>query len=1677
MGKMDVFSDVVRNWFLDAFDEPTDIQLAAWNSISDNLNTLVIAPTGSGKTLAAFLFAIDKLIRQKADVEGASNGDGSKAGNASIAPKKSSKRTKSSWKRGVRILYISPLKALGADVERNLAKPLAGITNAVLGDTDGAHPADALVRTGMRTGDTPADERRKMLRNPPDILITTPESLYLMLTSKTAEVLQTVDTVIVDEVHAIAGTKRGSHLSLSLERLDALLGHTTQRIGLSATVRPPDVVAKFLGGVHPVNIVSTHRPPDLDLSIRVPVDDLTAIPAFGGFGADDSSRTPDGRLGAPSIWPYLEAAILDQVLEHNSTIVFVNSRGLCERLTARLNDMYQRRCGHMTELPFETEGSVIRSSLGPSSEMIPPATDAIARAHHGSVSKELRASIEADLKSGALKCVVATSSLELGIDMGDVDLVLQVAPPLSVSSGLQRVGRANHQVGGRSRGIVFPKIRTEIVDAAVIASAMEEGAIEETHLVMNALDVLAQQTVAAVSMFPDGLDSNEWLEVVRRSACFSTLPQGAYDSVLEMLAGRMATGDVTDFSPRILIDPETGMLKPLPISQRLAVTSAGTIPDRGLYPVMLNTATGGKGRKRVGELDEEMVHESRVGDIIILGTTTWRITEITNDRVLVQPAPGRSARLPFWHGDGLGHDMELGERRGRFLRELDEAVFVPSEIDTEDTEHAKSSSAEKDSTKHSSKSARADSNAHHKSFSVGSGQLHITADEAEKLQSIGLNERSRKNLAVLVAEQRVSTGSVPTDKTLVIEICPDDTGADYVIIHSPFGRRVHEPWALAISARINAQYGFDPQAAASDEGILLQFPPTDAPEVDPALVMFNPEDVMDDVSQAISSTSLFAARFRECAARALLMTPTQPGKRTPLWQQRLRGAQLLEEARSAGEFPILVEAARECLQDVYDLEGLQELMERLQRREIRIHTVRTETLSPFAAPMIFGYVAEHLYDGDRPASDSAAAALSLDSSLLGELLGTTDILSLLDDEVIRIVSEELQRTAVGYKARGIEGAASLLRELGPLTVDEVAARMTAPDADPDGTADFTESEALSVLKGLEDAHRAFEASIGGVPYWVSTDDAARFNIALGTDVPDWAQALVSQGSTKVAPERMLDGIIGRFARTHTLFTADDVARRFGLGIGVALDALGRLESDKRVRGFATLDKSNAMVDAKDAFKQWVDSGNLKRLRLRSLAKAREAIEPVGIDVYTRFLLDIQGVLDGNAASKTSSYEESLDALAQTISQFEGVALAARSWEASVFPSRVSGYKQSMLDELLRDGEVIWIGGTDATGARTVTFYPADSPFAPAVLDMADDSFSYMVDEPADDEEPIGIRHMISQELGAEPFMPFSTLRVCVEARMGSAVLESELADALVEALWDGSACVDSFAIVRSDEFDSAKLDGNTVPVAPRRVHSRRNGSRYPSSASAARREARARAISRAGAQDALSGRWSVPMFAPKDPTLAAMETTESLLERYGVVTSAIALKMGPKGGLSSIYPVLRAMEDAGNLLRGMFVEGLGPAQFADKYTIDDLRRDRDEDRASTDVRIVQADDPANLYGAALSWPVRENASSPKRVTGAYVVFVDGHLTIYSAPNMKWLLIYNADNAVVEKAIRALTNVFTATIKREGSAGQKRKLVVETVNGDSVLDTPFGEMLQRCGLIRDTRGYRLLVSPF
>ena len=1284
------FSEAVRGWFLDAFPAgATPVQEQAWEAVEDGENALVIAPTGSGKTLAAFLFALDALMREKARP-------------ASARPP-----------RGVRVLYVSPLKALGADVERNLQAPLAGVAQRLAAEGAPAPP----VRTGMRTGDTTPDQRRAIQRNPPDILITTPESLYLMLTSKAREVLRGVETVIVDEVHALAGNKRGAHLALSLERLDDLLERPAQRIGLSATVRPADEVARFLGGPHPVRVIAAAGRPDLDVRVVVPVRDMTAIPAFPGADADapragrgggprrapaeeawksdralrslmagDKPRgaTPDSRTGTSSIWPLIEASILDEVLAHRTTIVFVNSRGLCEKLTARLNELYAKREGLMAPGGQADGGpsSHLRSDLGSTSELAQGAPEIIAKAHHGSVSKEKRLQVERELKAGELPCVVATSSLELGIDMGSIDLVLQVAAPPSVASGLQRIGRANHQVGGRSTGSIYPRTRTEVIDAAVVAEGMRAGAIEATALVRNPLDVLAQQTVAAVAM--GGATADGWYATVRRAAPFSELPRRAFDGVLDMLSGRYASADLAEFAPRIVWDRESGELSPRPAAQRLAVTAAGTIPDRGMFSVVLPEGDGNEGRRRVGELDEEMVYESRVGDIIALGTSSWRISEITRDRVIVEPAPGRSARLPFWHGEGVGRPAETGRARGAFLRAvaagMDDGAAAGADL-------------------------------------LADAASGLDPALRERLAAAGLDEDAQGNLAALVRAQREATGVVPDDRTLVVERCEDETGDWRVMLHSPYGRRVHEPWAMAVQDRVERTLGFDPQAMAADDGILLRVPMTETRLPGAELFAFDPDELVRIVRDRVDKTALFAARFRECAARALLMSPTRPGKRAPLWQQRLKAGQLLEAARGERDFPILLETARECLQDVYDLDALHELMEGLAAGTVRMVEAQTSIPSPFAGPLLFGYVGEHLYQGDLPHAERQASLLSLDPALLGELLGSADLGELLDPQVVAQVEAQLQRVAPDRRARGVEGAADLLRVLGPLAAEEAAARLEAlggppgsglEDCDAEAAASApsrpaTPAEACALLEKLRDAKRAFPAVIGGVERWAAVEDAGRLREALGTAVPTWVPAAFLEVPDAGDGPGPLDGLVARYARTHGPFAEAEVATRLGIGPSVARESLRRLAAaGKIVQGrFGCADGPEpagvgAAAGGTGAERTWVAAEVFRRLRSRSLAKARAAVRAVPASAYARYVLDLQGVGAGGGTL------EGAEGVAQVISQFEGVFLPAAAWEGHVFPSRVRDFRPSMLDELVAAGEVVWAGAAARTAPRRRT---------------------------------------------------------------------------------------------------------------------------------------------------------------------------------------------------------------------------------------------------------------------------------------------------------------------------------------------------------------------------------------
>ena len=930
------FSALTREWFAGTFVAPTAAQTEAWDAIANGDNTLVIAPTGSGKTLAAFLWAIDRLATGAApavtrDLTAPAAALDRAAPRAAVV--------------GTRVLYVSPLKALAVDVERNLSTPLTGISR--IAERAGV-PAPS-VTVGVRSGDTPPNRRRELIAKPPDILITTPESLFLMLTSAARETLAEVDTVIVDEVHAVAGTKRGAHLALSLERLDQLLDKPAQRIGLSATVRPPEEVARFLSGQSPTTIVAPMAAKTFDLSVQVPVPNMA-------------------NLENNSIWPDVEDRIVDLIEAHQSCIVFANSRRLAERLTARLNEIHAERTGAEPDDVRNPKvgGGAPAQVMG--SGQTYGAEPLLAKAHHGSISKEQRALVEDDLKSGRLKAVVATSSLELGIDMGAVDLVIQIESPPSVASGLQRIGRAGHQVGEVSRGVLLPKHRTDLIDCAVTVQRMLAGEIETMRVPTNPLDVLAQHTIAAAALEP--LDADRWFDAVRRSAPFASLPRSAFEATLDLLSGKYPSTEFAELRPRLVYDRDAGTLTARPGAQRLAVTSGGAIPDRGMFTVYLASSADAEKPSRVGELDEEMVYESRPGDVISLGATSWRITEITHDRVLVLPAPGQPARLPFWRGDGVGRPAELGAAIGAFTGAL-------------------------------------------------SGMARETFDA--HCQTMGFNDYATENLWQLLAEQREATGTVPTDTTFIVERFRDELGDWRVILHSPYGLRVHGPLALAVARRLRERYGIDEKPTASDDGIIVRLPDTEDTPPGADLFVFEADEIEPIVTEEVGGSALFASRFRECAARALLLPRRHPGKRSPLWHQRQRAAQLLDVARKYPEFPIVLETVRECLQDVYDVPTLCDVMKHVAQRRIRILEVQTPTPSPFAVSLLFGYIGAFMYEGDSPLAERRAAALSLDSTLLAELLGRIELRELLDPQVIESTVAQLRHLAVDRAVRDAEG--------------------------------------------------------------------------------------------------------------------------------------------------------------------------------------------------------------------------------------------------------------------------------------------------------------------------------------------------------------------------------------------------------------------------------------------------------------------------------------------------------------------------------------------------------------------------------------------------------------------------------------------------------------------------------
>ena len=1503
-GPLAPFTAPTREWFSSVFPAPTAVQEEAWRSIAEGRHSLVVAPTGSGKTLAAFLWAIDALADE------------------------------SEPQPGTRILYVSPLKALGVDVERNLRAPLTGIRLA----SERLGRPMRQISVGVRSGDTPQRERAALLRHPPEILITTPESLYLMLTSSARHTLENVRTVIIDEIHAVAGTKRGSHLALSLERLDALVGHDVQRVALSATVRPIDRVAAFLGGDRPVSIVAPPAEKLWDVQVRVPVADLAdpgpapgseqvSDPLLAGPGTD--TVTVDSPGGA-SLWPHVEQRIYDTVTRGRSTLVFTNGRRTAERLTGRLNEMWAAEHAPETLPPVPAR---------PPAQVMAPvdtvrgAPLVIARAHHGSVSKEQRAEIESALKSGELRCVVATSSLELGIDMGAVDRVIQVSAPPSVASALQRVGRAGHVVGAVSAGDVYPLFKGDLAAAVVTTERMLSGEIEELKIPRHPLDVLAQQTVAAtVAAGEDGLELDEWFATVTRSQPYAGMERSLLDSVIELLSGAYPSADFASLRARVVVGDDN-RLYPRPGALRLATTSGGTIPDRGLYGVFL--VGDEQGARRVGELDEEMVHESRVGDVFTLGASSWRIEEITRDQVRVSPAPGNTGRLPFWRGEDEGRPTELGRHIGQLVREA--------------------------------------------------------SRDPQRLARTYLDANTQTNLNDYLAEQRAATGTVPDERTVVLERFRDELGDWRVVIHSPLGRRVLGAWGTAIAAALSQETGLDVSPVAGDDGIVLRLPDSDLVDRLADVLLVDPEDVAEIVTSQVGGTALFASRFREAAARALLLPRPNPQRRAPLWQQRQRAAHLLEIARHHPRFPIILETMREVTQDVYDVPALIDLLRGLRSGSVRLVEVVTERPSPFAASLLFRYPGAFIYDGDAPIAERRAALLSMDPDLLAAALGTLDLREVLDPDIVAEVVAELRHTAPERRATTSEQLADLPQLLGPLPLDELPAHTSGLDLD----------EAVDAI-----GSRVAVVQLAGRPHLVAASDLGLLRDALGVPVP-------AGFSAPAEPEGRdpLTQLMARYARTNGPFTPGAVAAAFGLGPATVSLVLERETAARRlVVGRFTAGEL-----------EYVDPEVLRRMRSRSLARARSELQPVSQTGYARFLASTHQLTD----RPQSGPDEVLLAL----QRLAGAALPASAWETHVLPARLAGYSPAHLDALIAEGEVVVrLRGSAGPNDPLVALVPSDD------VDLLQEP------EPPADESPVAVAEALADSDGM-----FATLA-------------GQLPELSVEDWW------------------AAAEAGLIAPVAMAPVRARIGG---PSRAAhkvarpSPRRRARiprlGRPLAGGSSSPSVSGRW----YRVRDPQLTAAERAlglaSSWLSRFGVITRGGVTADGTPGGFAAAYRLLAELEAAGKVLRGYLVEGLGGAQFSTQEVIGEVRRfadSPDQGRWPSGAEhpvpvLLAALDPANPYGSVLPWPEHPTAR-PSRAAGAMVVIADGVLIAHLTRGGRVLTLFGEDR-------ETNASLVVAAVRRAVAESRMQRVRIEEIDGQRVGASGLEQTLLAAGARITPRG--------
>lgn len=1489
-----------RTWVDEALGTPTPVQEHAWPVLAERRDAVLVAPTGSGKTLAAFLAALDRLQHTPVHERG-------------------------------RVLYVSPLKALASDIERNLRSPLVGLEQVASRDT--GTPTDPIT-VGVRTGDTPQSERTRQAKHPPDVWITTPESLYLLLTSQARAALADVDTVIIDEVHALVGTKRGAHLALSLERLEELTEQPVQRIALSATVQPVFEVARYIRATDPDSVAVIAPPIDKKIVVEVEstVADFDRIgeTLVDTDGNDVISGSAAGDAERASVWPSVAERVVDIVAAHRSSIVFVNSRRLAERLTARINERAEERDVSTPEVP-------------------------LARAHHGSVAKEVRRSIEDDLKQGRLRTVVATSSMELGIDMGEVDVVIQIQSPTSVSSGLQRVGRAGHGVGETSVGHVIATHAHDLLIAHTVGTQMIERRIEDVHVPSLPLDVLAQQLVAMCAM--DEYTRGDLLALVRRTASFTTLSEALLDSVLSMLSGSYPSDRFAELRPRLVWNRQTDVLTARPGAQRLAVTNAGTIPDRGLFGVHVAT----EGMPRVGELDEEMVYETRAGEVITLGASSWRVEEITHDRVLVTPAPGASGRMPFWHGDALGRPAELAPAIGHVVRGND--VQLPA-------------------------------------------------------------------LATYLDAQRHATGVIPDDRTMLIEAFRDELGDWRVVVHSPYGARVHAPWALALRTILAQRLAIEPQVMHADDGIVLRLPDFEIDESHEGIsaaefltgevieaLSIEPEDIEHLVHREVTGSALFASRFRECAARSLLLPRRRPDRRTPLWQQRRRAQHLLEVAADFPDFPIVLETMRECVQEAYDLPALTSLLTDVRNGNVQMLATLTSTPSPFARSLLFGYVATYLYEGDAPLAERRAQALSIDMELLADLLGTAELRTLLDADALAEVEDDLAHRSERTRARDIEDAADLLRILGPL----------------DATRASECGIAAQWLEELIAQGRAITVRVAGRACTAAIEDAGRLRDGLGTVLPPGIP-----DAHLVAVVDPMGDLLARFARTHGPFTAEEVAADLGLPIGVLTQMLhGMVTSGALLRGEFRPGGSGQEYCERDV---------LRRIRRSSVAKLREEIEPVDMTDYSRFVLQWNGVQTIDA--RANAAPAGIDETAAALDRLSALVVPASSVLA-LLRARVPAVGLGDIDTLLASGALTW-WGHGSLGSRDMTIAWAPRAIAAEVRSMLKGS------EPTPRTELAPTALAIVEALSGGGAFDSDAIHASL-VRVGTVVSLETVESTLWELAAGGWVTSDSWTALHE------RVSGRRRATAQRPAARSRARSRSPRRTRMVVRSGGPRWSLAAGAASAVghsTANSTANSTAANGITeSAALEYAGILLERWAVASRVSVAAEQPVGGFAGQYRVLSALAEAGSCQRVYAVDGAGGAQFAVNGAVDALRE------VSSDLQqgrfLLSAIDPAQPFGTLLSWPdtktsEKSNAPRPARRAGALVLLDGAALRAYVEPSGSSLATWAVESDDAASAL--LSDIARA---REPMTNRPRALLT-AIDGISLLD---GAAISSDGAVR------------